>query len=77
MSNLRKCLADKSKTVAYKDIQINEKLTYEEEPVQVLDRKIKRLRKKSIPLVLVKLRFHKGSEMTWEPELEMRKRYPR
>ncbi|KAJ9556808.1 hypothetical protein OSB04_011422 [Centaurea solstitialis] len=77
VSNLRKCLADESVVVKLGEVELNDKLDYNEEPVQVLDMKTKGLRNKIVPLVLVKWRFHKGSEMTWEPEAEMKKNYPR
>ena len=76
VSNLRKCLANESSMVNLSEVELTDKLTYVEEPIEVLDRNTRRLRNKSIPLVLVKWRFHKGSEMTWEPEEEMRVKYP-
>jgi len=39
--------------MSYQPLQIQEDLNYVEEPVQILDRKIKKLRNKSIPLVKV------------------------
>ena len=59
-----------------KDVKVDERLFYEEEPVEIMDRKIKRLRNKEIPLVRVQWRFHKGPEETWEPESEMREKFP-
>ena len=47
-------------------------LNYAERPVAIRDRKIKVLRNKEVPLVLVQWQHRKGSEMTWEPEREMR-----
>ncbi|KAI3672432.1 hypothetical protein L6452_38520 [Arctium lappa] len=76
VSNLRKCLTDESTIVDLEDVEVNDKLTYVEESVEILDRKTKRLRNKIIPLVLVNWRFHKGAEMTWESEEEMRAKYP-
>ncbi|KAL5537390.1 hypothetical protein UlMin_045543 [Ulmus minor] len=51
-------------------------LTYQEQPVQILDRKDKALRNKVIPLVKVLWRNHKVEEATWEREDEMRAKYP-
>ncbi|XP_024964330.1 uncharacterized protein LOC112504613 [Cynara cardunculus var. scolymus] len=76
LSNLRKCLAAESTVVDFEDIEVNDKLAYVEEPVDILDKKTKILRNKSIPLVLVKWKFHKGAEMTWETEEEMKAKYP-
>ena len=55
---------------------MEENLVYEEHPVQILDRKIKELRYKSIPLVKVLWRNHKVEEATWETEQDMQNRYP-
>ena len=51
-------------------------LCYVEGLVAVGDRKTKVLRNKEIPLVLVQWQHRKGSEMTWEPEREMREQHP-
>ena len=42
----------------------------------IRDRKIKVLRNKEVPLVLVQWQHQKGSEMTWELEREMREQHP-
>ncbi|KAA0043135.1 reverse transcriptase [Cucumis melo var. makuwa] len=46
------------------------------EPVQILDRKEQVLRNKTIPLIKVLWRHHGAEEATWEPEYQMKKRYP-
>ena len=51
-------------------------MTYEEKPVQILDREEKVLRNRTIPMVKVLWRNHKVEEATWEIESEMRKNYP-
>jgi Chromo (CHRromatin Organisation MOdifier) domain len=47
-----------------------------EEPVELLDRKVTKLRKKQIPMVLVKWKHSLGSNLTWETEADMKSRYP-
>ena len=59
-----------------KDIEIDEILIYEERPVQLLDRKVKELRNKQIPLVKVLWKNHEMEEATWEVEKEIQKKYP-
>jgi hypothetical protein len=76
VSTLRKCLSDPSQVTTVEAIPVQEDLTYEETPVQILDRKEKVLRNKSIPLVKVLWRGQKYEEATWEPEAQMRSRYP-
>ena len=55
---------------------MDESLNYVERPVAVLERKVKRLRNKEIGTVKVQWQHRKGSEWTWEPEAEMRDKYP-
>ncbi|KAJ9542719.1 hypothetical protein OSB04_029225 [Centaurea solstitialis] len=76
VSQLRKCLADESAHVPMDDIQVDGGLNYIERPVAVLERKVKQLRNKEIGLVKVQWQHRKGSEWTWEPEANMRERYP-
>ncbi|GJR77728.1 putative nucleotidyltransferase, ribonuclease H [Tanacetum coccineum] len=76
VSNLRKCSADESEIVSYEELQVNEKLRYDEEPIQIIDRKIMKSRSKQIPLVKVEWQFHRGPQATWEPEEEMKEKYP-
>ena len=76
VSNLRKCLADESLFVPLDEIEIDKQLKFVEEPLQIEDRKTKRLKRKQIDLVKVKWNSHKGPEFTWELESTMRKKYP-
>ena len=41
-----------------------------------IDKKVKVLRNKEVPLVQVQWPHRKGSEWTWEPESEIREQYP-
>ncbi|KAL4339467.1 hypothetical protein GQ457_08G028290 [Hibiscus cannabinus] len=73
---LRKYRSDPSHLLEPKHVELNLDLTYEEEPVMILDREVKRLRNKNVSLVKVLWRNHKVEEATWEPEETMRTRYP-
>ena len=57
-------------------IHIEENLTYEEQPVEILDRRDQVLRTKVIPLVKVLWRNQSYEEATWEREEDMRIQYP-
>ena len=57
-------------------MQLRENLTYEEQPVEVLERREQVLRRKVIPLVKVLWRNHGIEEETWEHEHQMRTQYP-
>ncbi|KAL5542066.1 hypothetical protein UlMin_009776 [Ulmus minor] len=76
VSMLRKYVSDPSHVLVSEPIEVREDLTYQEQPVQILDRKDKALRNKVIPLVKVLWRNHKVEEATWEREDEMRAKYP-
>jgi hypothetical protein len=57
-------------------LQIRENLTYTEEPVRILDRKVQQLRTKAISLVKVLWKNHGLGEASWELESEMYEKYP-
>ncbi|GJU14984.1 putative reverse transcriptase domain-containing protein [Tanacetum coccineum] len=56
--------------------QINDKLQFVEEPVEITDREVKRLKQSHIPLVKVRWNSKRGPEFTWEREDQFRKKYP-
>ena len=76
VSMLRKYIPDPSHVLTEQPVEIQENLTYEEEPVQILDRRELVLRNKTILLVKVLWRSHTVEEATWEPEAQMRRQYP-
>ncbi|KAL0550083.1 hypothetical protein IC582_014581 [Cucumis melo] len=76
VSMLRKYAPDPSHVVDYEPLEIDENLSYVEQPVEVLAREVKTLRNKEIPLVKVLWRNHRVEEATWEREDDMRSRYP-
>ena len=76
ISVLRPYQFDRKHVIDYDPIEIRPDLTYEEQPVEIVDRKVQELRKKKIDLVKVIWRNHKVEEATWELEEEMRKKYP-
>ncbi|KAA0035748.1 pol protein [Cucumis melo var. makuwa] len=76
VSMLRKYVSDPSHVVDYEPLEIDENLSYTEQPVEVLAREVKMLRNREIPLVKVLWRNHRVEEATWEQEDDMRSRYP-
>ncbi|KAL0549424.1 hypothetical protein IC582_013906 [Cucumis melo] len=76
VSMLRKYVPDPSHVVDYEPLEIDENLSYTEQPVEVLAREVKTLRNKEIPLVKVLWRNHRVEEATWEREDDMKSRYP-
>nr|XP_027088586.1 uncharacterized protein LOC113709942 [Coffea arabica] len=58
------------------DIELDGFLAYEERLIRILDRKVKDLRNKQIPLVKVLWKHHEMEEATWELEKDMQEKYP-
>ena len=73
---LRKYVYDSSHVLKDLFVYIEENLTYEEQPVGILDRKDQVLRIKTIPLVKVLWRNQLYEEATWEKDEDMRAQYP-
>ncbi|GJS71124.1 putative reverse transcriptase domain-containing protein [Tanacetum coccineum] len=51
-------------------------LAFVEEPIEITDREVKRLKRSRIPLVKVRWNSKRGPEFTWEREDQFRKKYP-
>ena len=76
VSMLRNYIPDPSHVLIEQPVQLKENLTYEEIPVQIVNRKEQVLRNKVIPLVKVLWKNHEREAATWEAEAQMRRRYP-
>nr|GEU66441.1 putative reverse transcriptase domain-containing protein [Tanacetum cinerariifolium] len=74
VSNLKKCLADPTPHVPLEEIQVDANLNFVEEPVEILEREIKKLKRNRIPIVKMKkaLRETLKEETMAEKELEER-----
>ncbi|GJX27640.1 putative reverse transcriptase domain-containing protein [Tanacetum coccineum] len=55
VSNLKKCLSDESFVIPMKELRLDEKLNFVEEPVEIMDRESKQLKSNRIPIVKRKL----------------------
>nr|GEX70482.1 putative reverse transcriptase domain-containing protein [Tanacetum cinerariifolium] len=51
VSNLKKCYADEPLAISLDEIQIDDKLNFIEEPVEIMDREVKQLKQSRIPIV--------------------------
>ncbi|WMV30481.1 hypothetical protein MTR67_023866 [Solanum verrucosum] len=76
ISMLKKCMVDPSLIIPTEVIDINDSLSYEEIPIQIVDRQVRKLRTKEVALVKVLWRNQFVEEATWEVEEDMKKRYP-
>ncbi|GKD77208.1 putative reverse transcriptase domain-containing protein [Tanacetum coccineum] len=75
VSNLKKCLSDETLVIPLDEIQIDDKLHFFKEPVEIMDREVKRLKQSHIPIVKVRWNSRRGPEFTWEFEDQFRKIY--
>ncbi|XP_070029100.1 uncharacterized protein [Nicotiana sylvestris] len=69
-------VGDPSTIVPVETIEVNEELSYEEIPVAILDRQVRKLRNKEIASVKVLWRNQQVEEATWKAEEDMKKKYP-
>ncbi|GKE86921.1 hypothetical protein Tco_1560663 [Tanacetum coccineum] len=76
VSNLKKCLADENLVIPLEEIQLDEKLHFIEEPVEIMDREVKQHKQSQIPIVKVRWNSRRGPEYTWEREDFFKRNYP-
>ncbi|GJS53413.1 putative reverse transcriptase domain-containing protein [Tanacetum coccineum] len=76
VSNLKKCYNDDPLVVPLEGLQVDDKLHFVEEPVEIMDREVKQLRRIRVPIVKVRWNSRRGPEFTWEREDQFRKKYP-
>ncbi|GKC10621.1 hypothetical protein Tco_1128866, partial [Tanacetum coccineum] len=75
VSNPKKCLSDESLVIPLDEIQVDDNLYFVEEPVEIMDRDVKRLKQSNIPIVKVRWNSRRGPEFTWEHEDQFRNKY--
>ncbi|GJR18979.1 hypothetical protein Tco_0967506 [Tanacetum coccineum] len=76
VSNLKKCHADEPLAVPLDGLNLDDKLHFVEEPLEVVGREVKRLKRSRIPLVKVRWNSKRDPEFTWEREDQFKKKYP-
>ncbi|GJZ94165.1 hypothetical protein Tco_0735999 [Tanacetum coccineum] len=54
-------------------IHVDDKLQFVEEPVEIMEREIKRLKRSRIPLVKVRWNSRRGPEFTWNVKIRSTK----
>ena len=75
ISMLRRYVHDPSHVLDYQPVHLEEDMTYEEEPVQVLERMERVLRNKTIPMVRILWKNHSEREATWEVKAEVMEKF--
>ncbi|GJZ95924.1 putative reverse transcriptase domain-containing protein [Tanacetum coccineum] len=76
LSNLKKCLADPTLQVPLDEIQVDAKLNFMEEPMEILEKEFKKLKRSRIAIVKVWWNLKRGLEFTWERKDQMKLKYP-
>jgi len=76
VSQLKKFILNPFEPVELDSVDLKSDLTFQPEPDQIVDRDVKSLRKKEIPLVKVVWKGSPDGEATWELESEMLSHYP-
>ncbi|GKB52020.1 hypothetical protein Tco_0902773 [Tanacetum coccineum] len=71
-----KCYSDDPLVVPIDGLHIGAKLQIVEEPVEIMDREVKRLKQSRFPIVKVRWNSRRGPEFIWEREDRFQKKYP-
>ncbi|GJW58798.1 putative reverse transcriptase domain-containing protein [Tanacetum coccineum] len=74
--NLKKCLADPTIKVSLDEIRVDAKLNFMEEPMEILEREFKKLKRSRIAIVKVRWNSKRGPEFTWKHEDQMKLKCP-
>ena len=76
VSILRKYIPDESHVLSLDSVELGPDMTFEEEPIAILDRQVRKLSAKDIASVKVQWKHRSAGEATWETQSDMRARYP-
>nr|GFB42003.1 reverse transcriptase domain-containing protein [Tanacetum cinerariifolium] len=76
VSNLKRCFMSDDVVIPLDEVQLDDKLHFVKELVEIMDREVKRLKQSQIPIVKVRWNSRRGPEFTWEREDFIRSKYP-
>ncbi|GKE32726.1 hypothetical protein Tco_1452048 [Tanacetum coccineum] len=76
ISNQKKCLSDESYVIPMKELRLDDKLNFVEDPVEIMDQEVKQLKQIRIPIIKVRWNSKRGPEFTWERKDQIRAKYP-
>ena len=76
VSMLKRYHGDGNYIIRWDSVLLDENLSYEEEPVAILDREVRKLRSRYIASIKVQWKNRPVEESTWEKEADMQERYP-
>nr|GEU71928.1 putative reverse transcriptase domain-containing protein [Tanacetum cinerariifolium] len=72
----QKCVSEESLVIPLEELRVDDKLHFMEEPVEVMVREIKKLKRIRIPIIKVRWNSKRGPEFTREREDQFKKTYP-
>ncbi|GKF38782.1 hypothetical protein Tco_0118843, partial [Tanacetum coccineum] len=72
----KKWYSDEPLAVPLEGLHVDDKLRFVEEPVEIMDREVKRLKQSRILIIKVRWNSRRGPEVTWEREDQFQKKYP-
>ncbi|GKA84442.1 putative reverse transcriptase domain-containing protein [Tanacetum coccineum] len=75
VSNLKKCYSDEPLAVPFEGLHVDDNLHFVDEPIEIMDREVKRLKQSRIPIIKVRWNPRRGPEFTWEREDQFQKKY--
>ena len=76
VSMLKRYHGDGNYIIRWDSVLLDENLSYEEEPVAMLDREVRKLRSREIASIKVQWKNRPLEGSTWEKEADMQERYP-
>ena len=76
VSMLKRYHGDGNYIIHWDSVLLDENLSYEEEPVAILDREVRKLRSREIASIKVQWKNRPVEEATWSKEVDMREKYP-
>ena len=76
VSMLKRYHGDGNYIIRWDSVLLDENLSYEEEPVAILDGEVSKLRSREIASIKVQWKNRPVEEATWEKEADMREKYP-
>ncbi|GJY34546.1 putative reverse transcriptase domain-containing protein [Tanacetum coccineum] len=74
--NLKKCFVNDDVVIPLDEVQLDNKLHFVEEPVEIMDREVKRLKQSRILIIKVRWNSRRGPEFTWSVRRLFRSKYP-
>ncbi|GKD48229.1 putative reverse transcriptase domain-containing protein [Tanacetum coccineum] len=72
----RECLSDDTLVIPLEEIQLDDKLNFVEEPLEIMDREVKQLKRSRIPIIKVRWNARRGPEYMLEREDQFKSKYP-